>query len=217
MFAVAISGMVVARTLPAPRGLLAQLAPESLTRCGHETPKGFFECVTALTVETILLTMIYLKVRKSWTHVGPSPLLRALLLDGAAYYVALSLALSLEIASSMHSEIYYYIADTNFAVCVGVIACNHLMLSLRETRDHPMKPFSGFSQHITDVAFAPQTSDIAYTYVGPSQTIPPPQHDVSINWNQEQVNLAQKPGIWHEMRPYRGPTARVPFEMDLKR
>lgn len=49
--------------------------------------------------------MIFLKIRKSWTYVGATRLLRALLLHGAAYYFVLGLALGLEIIASMSNEV----------------------------------------------------------------------------------------------------------------
>jgi len=49
--------------------------------------------------------MVYLKVRTSWTYVGSTPLLRALLLHGAAYYFVLSLAFGVAIVASTSHEV----------------------------------------------------------------------------------------------------------------
>jgi len=49
--------------------------------------------------------MVFLKVHKSWVHVGTTPLLRALLVDGTAYYVVLSLVLGLEIIADMSDKV----------------------------------------------------------------------------------------------------------------
>ena len=49
--------------------------------------------------------MIFLKVRKSWTYLGVTRLLRALLLHGAAYYFVLGVAFGLEIIGSMSNEV----------------------------------------------------------------------------------------------------------------
>ena len=49
--------------------------------------------------------MIILKVRKSWQHVGDTPLFRALVLDGALYYCAFVLALSLETFAATSNEV----------------------------------------------------------------------------------------------------------------
>jgi len=163
LLAMAVCGAtssILARTLPMPEGSpWAQLAPERLTGCEYETPKGFFECLTALTLETVLLTMIFLKIRKNGAFIDATRLLRALLMHGAAYYFVLSLAFGLEIFGSMSNELYYPMVDTNFAVCVGVVACNHLMLSLREE------------------AHSPPTSDITDTYTSELHMYPLHQCD----------------------------------------
>jgi hypothetical protein len=49
--------------------------------------------------------MILLKIRKSWTHVGNSPLARALLVDGATYYVFFALAFGLELFATSSNEV----------------------------------------------------------------------------------------------------------------
>ena len=65
--------------------------------------------------------MIVLKVRQSWSHVGTLPLFRALILDGAAYYLVLALTFSLNIVATMNSEVgwHYSIA------CVWHAVLNH--------------------------------------------------------------------------------------------
>ena len=49
--------------------------------------------------------MVFLKMRTSWTYVGSTPLLQALLLHGAAYYFVLGLAFGLGIVASMSDEV----------------------------------------------------------------------------------------------------------------
>lgn len=49
--------------------------------------------------------MIILKLRKSWTHVGTTPLFRALLLDSATYYFAFVLTFGLEFVAHTSSEV----------------------------------------------------------------------------------------------------------------
>ena len=50
--------------------------------------------------------MIIIKVCQSWVHLGPMPLLRAFVLDGATYYLVFIIAFSLEM-----------FANTNDVVC----------------------------------------------------------------------------------------------------
>jgi hypothetical protein len=96
-------------------------APAPLTGCGPQTPKGFFECVDAVIIEvrpavisgfhlleshqTILLTMIFLKTRNTWTFVGTTRLIRSLVLHGTVYYIVLGLGFSLEIFASMNNKV----------------------------------------------------------------------------------------------------------------
>ena len=49
--------------------------------------------------------MVFLKMRTSWTYVGSTPLLQALLLHGAAYYFVLGLAFGLGIVATMSDEV----------------------------------------------------------------------------------------------------------------
>jgi len=49
--------------------------------------------------------MIVLKIRKSWIHVGNTPLARALLVGGAAYYFLFVLAFGLELVANSSSEV----------------------------------------------------------------------------------------------------------------
>ena len=44
--------------------------------------------------------MIISKVYRSWKHVGPMPLFRALIVDGAIYYIIFILAFGLEIVAN---------------------------------------------------------------------------------------------------------------------
>ena len=49
--------------------------------------------------------MIILKVGKIWIHVGATPLLRALIMDGAAYYFAFCVAFGLDLVANMSNEV----------------------------------------------------------------------------------------------------------------
>lgn len=49
--------------------------------------------------------MVVLKIRESWTRIGPMPFLQAFLLHGAAYYFILGLALSLDLVASTSSMV----------------------------------------------------------------------------------------------------------------
>ena len=97
----------------------------------------------------------------------------------------------------------------SLVICVNVIACNHLILSLKEaggcvTSSKPIPP--------SDVVFATQTSDMTHTYDTRSKAISLPQHDVSTDWDIE-IHQTPKLGAWHEMQPVRGSTTRVSFEV----
>lgn len=101
-------------------------------------------------------------------------------------------------------------------VCVGVVACNHLILSLREAGGRPLSvaPLSySVSQHTTNDASAFQSSDITNTHPNGSNPIQLPQHSVSTDSDHKEINLTRKPGTWHEMRPVRVSTTRVSLEM----
>jgi len=49
--------------------------------------------------------MVVLKIRKGWTHIGTTPLLRALLLGSAVYYFVFVLAFGLELAAHTSSKV----------------------------------------------------------------------------------------------------------------
>jgi hypothetical protein len=49
--------------------------------------------------------MTFLKVRKSWAHVGGMPLFRALVLDGAIYYCIFIFVFSLDAIAITKSEV----------------------------------------------------------------------------------------------------------------
>jgi hypothetical protein len=49
--------------------------------------------------------MIILKIRKTWVHVGSTPLGWALVVDGAAYYFLFVLAFGLELVANSSSEV----------------------------------------------------------------------------------------------------------------
>jgi hypothetical protein len=179
--------------------------------------------------------MIFVKIRKSWTHAGSTPLLRALLLHGAAYYFVLALAFALQIVASMNNKVSgnHFLAfnralpvgysftilwwtpsvwqclavtpypdrTNSLAICVGVVSCNHLILSLREGvhgRPTWTEPTT-FSRRTTGVAFAAQASNATSSYDDQLQTISLPK---PTDRNHKQRNLT-----WHEMRPSRGSTA----------
>jgi len=56
--------------------------------------------------------MIIFKVQRSWRHVGPLPLFRALVVDGATYYLIFILAFVLEL-----------IANASDVVCKAPLDC----------------------------------------------------------------------------------------------
>jgi len=49
--------------------------------------------------------MIVLKVHKSWTYTRGMPLFRALILDGATYYLVLTLGFGLYTLATMNNEV----------------------------------------------------------------------------------------------------------------
>jgi hypothetical protein len=49
--------------------------------------------------------MVCLKVWESWAHVGATRLLRALLLDGAIYFLVVALTFGLDIVANMSSKV----------------------------------------------------------------------------------------------------------------
>ena len=49
--------------------------------------------------------MIILKIRKTWVHVGDTPLAWALVVDGATYYIVFVLAFGLELVANSNSEV----------------------------------------------------------------------------------------------------------------
>lgn len=70
--------------------------------------------------------MVFLKARKTWVHGSTVPLLRALRLGGAAYYLALSLTLGLEIIATTSNEVGSPISikshrTYNMSACYGSI------------------------------------------------------------------------------------------------
>jgi hypothetical protein len=101
-------------------------------------------------------------------------------------------------------SIAQYLDRTNsFAVSVGVVACNHLMLSLKEALDRPVltEPPTSFSRHTTGVAFVAQASNATSSYADELQTI---SLTKSPDRDHKQRNQGRKLGTWNEMRPYRG-------------
>jgi hypothetical protein len=49
--------------------------------------------------------MIIYKAYRSWVHLGPMPIFRALVLDGATYYFIFILAFCLEIVANMSNVV----------------------------------------------------------------------------------------------------------------
>ena len=195
--------------------------------------------------------MIIIKVSRSWVHLGPMPLFRALVLDGATYYLVFIIAFSLDMfantndtvcrlyltVSNRHSLVEYsfiipswiprtwkylqvglYSDQTNsVVVSMNVVACNHLMLSLRKaanSREPPSQSLTVATRPTTDVKSIPQASDVTSSYDDRSETPQPTEYDESAVWNHKQGNLEQKPSEWHEMKSSDGSTARVLLEMD---
>jgi len=168
-------------------------------------------------METVLLTMIISKVYRSWKHVGPMPIVQALVMDGATYYVIFILTFSLEIVANTSDILYYPIVDTNLVICVTVVACNHLVLSLKEAASRPTstEPLSishSLSRRTTSVILVSQASGVTDSYDDRSQTISLAERDASTNWKQSDVE--QKAGTSYETQSSSGSTARVSFEMD---
>ena len=177
--------------------------------------------------------MICLRIRRNRKH-GSTPLLRALLLHGAAYYFILALAFALQIFASMNNKVgghhllmfdgplpigysftmpwwipsmwrclafaQYPDRTNSFAISVGVVACNHLMLSLKEALSRPTSTerLTSFSRHTTGVAFAAQASNATSFGTDQLETIQ------STDQDYKRRNPGWKPGTWNEMRPYRG-------------
>jgi hypothetical protein len=100
-----------------------------------------------------------------------------------------------------------YSDHTNSSVlCACVIACNHLMLYLREAARRPTStepPSCLPSRPTTDVVFAPHDT---HSYDDRSQTTPLRKHDAQ--------NPGRKPGTSHELEPSSRFTSRVSSEMD---
>ena len=83
----------------------------------------------------------------------------------------------------------------SLAVCVAVVACNHLMLSLKEASGRPstsMETVSYSFSRPTNVIFADQASDVTCAYVDQLQTVPLPKHNGSTNWDHQQNKLGQE-------------------------
>ena len=107
-----------------------------------------------------------------------------------------------------------YPEHTNsLAMCLNVIACNHLILSLNKAGGPPMKPLL-FSRHPSDIALT--TSDIAYIYPNRSNTILPSQRDVSTHWNHGQTNLTLTLDGWHETQRVHGTTVGASLEVNYR-
>ena len=193
--------------------------------------------------------MIIIKVSRSWVHVGPMPLFRVLVLDGAAYFLLFIIVFSLAMVanandvvcrlyltvSNTHSLIEYsfiipswipstwkylqvglYSDQTNsVATSINVVACNHLMLSLRKaanspnSREPPSQSLTVATRPTTDLTFIPHASDVTYSYDDRSATPQPTEYDESAVWNHKQGNPEQKPSEWHEMKTSDGSTASV--------
>lgn len=94
----------------------------------------------------------------------------------------------------------YYWHTSSLAISLGVITCNHLIISLRETHDRPisMEPLSTFSQHRANKKFAPQVSSTTHTYTGQSKMISLHQSDTVTDWDLQQESLAPEQGLWNE-------------------
>ena len=97
---------------------------------------------------------------------------------------------------------------------MSVVACNHLILSLREAAGRPNSTepssYSLSNRPTTDIIFVQQASDVTDSYDYQSQTILPAEAD----WNHKQSGLEQNPGSWHEVQSPGDPTARVSLEKD---
>lgn len=102
----------------------------------------------------------------------------------------------------------------SLVICVNVVICDYLILSLREAggRATSRKPVSN-PRYPSDVIFATQASDITNTYGTRSKKIPLQQHDVSTDCDQEELPQTHKLSAWHEMQPVRSSTTRVLFEV----
>lgn len=96
-------------------------------------------------------------------------------------------------------------------MCLNVIACNHLILSLREAGgpSTSMKPLSG-SRYLSDIAFT--TSEIEYAY--PNRSILPSQRDLSTDWNHGQTKLTRNLSAWTEMQGIHGVTVGLSLEVN---
>ena len=153
--------------------------------------------------------MVFLKIRKNWAYAGSAPLLRTLLLHGAAYYFVLGLTFALQMVGSMNNKVgghhsvaffrplpvgysftipwwtpgmwrrlakaHHSDCTNSFAISVGVVASNHLILSLREgANDRPilMEPLTSSSRpSTTGVVFAIQAPNTIPSYDDQSQTV----------------------------------------------
>ena len=181
--------------------------------------------------------MVVFKVHKTWTLAGPTPLLRALLNHGAAYYLVLAFAFAVQIVASMTNEvgghhplkfnkalpvghsftipgwtpsmwrcltIAQYPDRTNSStICVGVVACNHMMLSFKEVLSGPVlteRPIS-VSRRTTGVVLAARAPSTTLSYADQLQTI---SLTKSTDSDHKQRNIRGERGTWNEMRPPRG-------------
>lgn len=81
---------------------------------------------------------------------------------------------------------------SSFGMALGVIICNHLILTLREANDRSVltEPLSTFSQHTANKRFAPHVSNTTHTFTDQSNMIPLHQRDKSTDWDLQQENLA---------------------------
>ena len=83
--------------------------------------------------------MIVGKVYGSWKHVGPMPLFRALIMDGATYYVIFILAFCLEIVANTSSVV----STSHFTVSNRPsLAIALLPHSGHKVRGHVLRPLS---------------------------------------------------------------------------
>jgi len=99
-------------------------------------------------------------------------------------------------------------------ICVSVVACNHLMLSLREAAGYPtsLEPLSySLSQPTADLILIPRVFGGTHSCDDLSQEVPLPKHGVL---NHARDNLGRKLGTWHEMQPSSGSAVRGSPEMD---
>jgi hypothetical protein len=63
--------------------------------------------------------MIIIKAYRSWVHVGPMPLLRALVLDGAIYYLVFVISFAMELVantSNVVGRLHFTVSDRSLLI-----------------------------------------------------------------------------------------------------